>query len=122
MTTPTVKTNPKWIERLPETCRRRRYFGQLYQAFPEWASGHPGFTEIKRQARQLRQRGRNVHIDHIVPLCSDRVCGLHVPWNLRVVDAGPNMAKGNHMWPGHPEEPRAMFAVEPEPHQLRLGI
>lgn len=44
-------------------------------------------------------REKGLAVDHIVPLVSDYVCGLHVQDNLRCVPYSLNARKGNHYWP-----------------------
>lgn len=34
-------------------------------------------------------------VDHIIPIRSNEVCGLHVPWNLRVITRTENRIKNN---------------------------
>jgi len=43
--------------------------------------------------------GERYVIDHIYPLRSDVVCGLHVPWNLRIITQAENLQKSNSLPP-----------------------
>jgi hypothetical protein len=47
--------------------------------------------------------GFSWHVDHIVPIQSKLVCGLHWEGNLQVIPAKHNLAKNNHYWPDMPE-------------------
>lgn len=37
------------------------------------------------------------HVDHVIPLNHELVCGLHVSWNLQYLTAEKNIAKGNKL-------------------------
>jgi hypothetical protein len=34
-------------------------------------------------------------VDHVLPVAHSNFCGLHVPWNLNIIDAKENMTKSN---------------------------
>jgi len=71
---------------------------KVKQATPKWLT-----LEQKRDieniywlAKDLQSvSGQTYHVDHIVPLKGQNVCGLHVPWNLQVLPSDINMSKGN---------------------------
>jgi hypothetical protein len=66
-------------------------------ASPSWLNDeHKRKIEILfNEAALLSERGFKHHVDHIVPLQGKKVCGLHVPWNLRVIPANINIKKKN---------------------------
>ena len=48
---------------------------------------------------RLREEDYNVSVDHIIPLNSKVVCGLHIETNLRIIDLEENKSKGNRFKP-----------------------
>ena len=81
-------------------CAKRR--AAKKQAVPGWAD-HGKIASIYEHARQLTlETGEVHHVDHIVPLTSDLVCGLHCEHNLQVLTAFANLSKANHVWPDMP--------------------
>jgi hypothetical protein len=84
--------------------RRRR---RESQATPKWLT-----TEQKAEIRalyreaayQTARTGEPHVVDHIVPLGGKIVCGLHAPWNMRVLHWRDNAVKGTGSWPDMPFE------------------
>ena len=90
------KRNNEVQVRADAKARRRKH----RQATPLWLTRHQ-----KSEIRQIYQiaitmsktTGEQYVVDHIVPLRSDVVCGLHVPWNLRVMTQEENLKKSNKL-------------------------
>lgn len=70
------------------------------QATPLWANVF-FISEIYALAK-MRERllGGKWQVDHIVPLTSELVCGLHWEQNLQVIREEENKRKHNRYWPG----------------------
>ena len=90
------KANNKTQVRADTKARRRKH----RLATPKWLT-----RQQKSEIRQLYQiaitmtktTGEQYVVDHIVPLRSEFVCGLHVPWNLRVIPRQENLLKSNKL-------------------------
>jgi hypothetical protein len=91
-----AQNNAAWKKRNPDAVaasRAKRRFAEK-KAIPLWAD-FAKINAVYAEAKRLRGLGQDVHVDHIVPLISDVVCGLHTHDNLRVVPARENLKKGN---------------------------
>lgn len=113
-----------WVRRNPE---RRREHNRRFKAKPEimklsaayaakrranklmafCAFDEDLFELVESEAFDLAKRrekatGTKWHVDHVVPLQSKLVCGLHNEFNLAVIPAIKNHRKNNLYWPGMP--------------------
>jgi len=55
----------------------------------------PWVDASKLSAVYAEAQKLGMSVDHIVPLVHPLVCGLHVPWNLRIIPLRENLSKGN---------------------------
>lgn len=92
------QNNPDMYRELTSMYRRRHR-----EATPPWLSDSDKkvIRELYKHARTMTAlTGERYVVDHIIPLISDEVCGLHVPWNLRVITQEENLKKSNKLVDG----------------------
>lgn len=63
------------------------------KATPAWLSKE----QLEEIAKIYETRPEGYHVDHIIPLQGENVCGLHVPWNLQHLIAAENCKKNNKL-------------------------
>lgn len=89
------EANPDLYKALTSVRKRRHR-----NATPKWISTSQklAMRQLYLQAMELTNlTGERYVVDHIIPLISDEVCGLHVPWNLRVITQEENLRKSNKL-------------------------
>ena len=89
------EANPELYKALTSVRKRRHR-----KASPRWLTKDQklAMRHLYLQAMELTKlTGERYVVDHIVPLISDEVCGLHVPWNLRVITQEENLRKSNKL-------------------------
>lgn len=80
-------------ERLYLITAQKRFL-QRAMATPKWVD-QGALLAVYHEAGTRREAGEDVVVDHIVPIQGRDVCGLHVPWNLRIIDRTVNLLKSN---------------------------
>lgn len=105
---PHPKTLPPEVRKQRIAKRKRRYRQQNkgkiaayasgrkaaeLRAMPVWVDRRAIERVYAEAAGVTRRTGTPHHVDHIVPLQARNVCGLHVPWNLRVIPAAENVRR-----------------------------
>jgi len=110
-----IKTVNKWqirnkdrykeiAKKCYEKTKNKRFAWQAFaraakrNAVPKWIN-----EDLKQEIQKFyvearlktRDTGTKYEVDHIVPLMGEKVCGLHVPWNLRVITQFENRSKQN---------------------------
>ena len=87
--------NPELYKALTSVRKRRHK-----NATPKWITAEQklAMREMYLQAQKITKiTGERYVVDHIISLISPEVCGLHVPWNLRVITQDENLKKSNKL-------------------------
>lgn len=82
---------PAWLTKHP----RASYVRSGYLSVPPWVDREEMKWIHLCKCAWSKVRGIEFVLDHIVPLNHPNVCGLTVPWNLRLVPRAINAFKGS---------------------------
>lgn len=77
--------------------RKMRYLRMTTQV-PAWADRHAMDRLYVEAERISADTGVPHVVDHVLPICSDVVSGLHVENNLQILTAVDNIRKGNRVF------------------------
>ena len=72
------------------------------QAKPSWYDSKKVMAMHVKASMMSGDNDVEWHVDHIVPLKSPLVCGLHWHGNMRVITSSENQSKSNRHWPDMP--------------------
>jgi hypothetical protein len=88
-------SNPEYYKALVSVRKRRHR-----AATPKWvgAEEKKAIRQLYLEAQRLTKlTGERYVVDHIYPLISEEVCGLHALRNLRIMTQAENLIKSNKM-------------------------
>ncbi len=106
------KISKRWADANVELVRsyKKKYQNGNYEKFvalqqkrlvhclPKWLTKKElkQIRQLYRIAREMSKiTGIKHHVDHVIPINGETVCGLHVPSNLQILTAAANAAKSN---------------------------
>lgn len=95
---------PAWVS----NSHRKDYIIKIVLSILPWVDQKELLRLNAEAARITKATGILHSLDHIVPVTHPRVCGLTVPWNLRIMPHKVNMAKSNFWCP----EQQSLFGDE----------
>lgn len=82
-----------------KNAKNAKHRAYKLQATAPWADNQAIAAMYTKAAELTKSTGKSHHVDHIDPLKSKLVCGLHVAENLQVIPADINMSKSNKFRP-----------------------
>lgn len=86
-------------KRLENTIKARERYARIRMAIPPWFDSD-AVRDFYASSQALSMwTGEWYEVDHIVPLKSKHVCGLHCAANMQVLHVSENIRKGNRWWP-----------------------
>lgn len=80
------------------TAIKKKHKNSILNNTPKWLTYEmlSEIDSIYTKARELsKTTGIQHDVDHIVPLKGKNISGLHVPWNLQILQHTTNIKKGN---------------------------
>lgn len=79
-----------------------RYYASKKTSTPTWADLDKMKEIYKECYRLTKETGVRHNVDHIIPIQSKLVCGLHCEANLQILTKEDNLRKSNIHWPDMP--------------------
>lgn len=90
-----AKSNTRPERKAKNSARQMRRHVAKISATPPWANLDAIQEVYDFAAFMTRETGERWEVDHIYPLTSDRLCGLHCEFNLQVITKSQNCRKSN---------------------------